>query len=262
MSAHHYFYGAYLFFLLLGIILLFLLRKFTPHPLKEHQQQVLIGPLSFFFAIYAFFLSFSIITLWQTYNDIQSSVNKEANSLIVSFHLSYRIDGSEVFRNTVKAYARSVIDEEWETMKVGKISKNAAALHDEIWTKAMWLRPVTPPEQQVYKAILESLKDFNERRAERILSIGGSLIPPMWVILAIGGVCSIVALYYLSLPHNSIQTIIDTILIGIIILGLFLIGELNKPFQGYITITDKAFTAISIRMEMLDKEMGQYPVHR
>lgn len=262
MTAHHYFYVMYLFFLLLAIVLLFLLRKFIPHPLKEHQQQVLIGPLSFFFAIYALFLSFSIITLWQTYNDIQTSVYKEANSLIVSYHLSYRIEGSEVFRNTVKAYVRSVIDEEWEAMKEGKVSKNAAALHDEIWTKAMWLQPVTTPEQQVYKSILDALKDFNERRAERILSIGGSLIPPMWVILAIGGICSIVALYYLSLPHNRIQTIIDTILIGIIILGLFLIGELDKPFQGYITIPHKAFIAISDKMEKLDKEMVQYPLHR
>jgi hypothetical protein len=240
--------------LLVVVSLLFLVRKFHPHPLKEHQQQVLIGPLSFFFAIYAFFLSFSMITLWVRYDDVNNSINKEANSLIVTYHLSYTIKDSGRFRNTLKAYLRSVIDEEWNAMEKGQVSPATEELDENIWASARKLKPVTIPEQEVYKEILDALKDFNEHREERMLSVSGSLLQPMWIVLTIGGLCSIVGLYYLSLSHHPIQTVIDIILISIIVANLFLIYELNGPFEGCIKIPSKAFSVMYQKIERLEKQ--------
>ncbi len=243
------FYFVALTFLLLSIALLFILRKFRPHPLKEAEQQVIIGPLSFFFAIYAFFLSFAVITLWQNYSDVQTSVVKEANSVSVCYMLSHRIPDAGDFRQALISYTRSVINDEWKDMEKEKFSDVTDQYKDMIFRHAGRLQPQTPAEVQVFKELLDALRDFNERRLERLLSVSGTLLAPMWIILIIGAVCSIVGLYYLSLSHNRVQVTVDLILIGIIVISVLLIGEMNKPFQGSITISNKAFQIVLNKME-------------
>ena len=254
MIVHYNFYLIGTFVLLLAGGLLFALRKFSPHPLREDQQQVLIGPLSFFFAVYAFFLGFSLVILWQGFNTMQDSVSREANSLIVSHRLCQGMEGSGEFRKALEAYTESVYTREWATMDEGRMSKETERLHDAIWQTAGGLRPAGVAEAQAYKEILESLKDFNEQRIHRTLSASGSLIAPMWLVLIIGGVCSVVCLYLLSLPHDRIQTLVDLILLGIIIFSLLLTGELNRPFHGNIMITSKPFEVVLVKMKALKGE--------
>jgi hypothetical protein len=250
MQMYGSFYLIFALLVLIPVSALLVFRKYIPHHLKESQQAVLIGPLSYFFAIYAFFLGFSVITLWQNYNDAEASASQEANSLVDLFRLSRGVSGSDAFRDTVTAYVRSVIDVEWEAMRQIDVTANTGTtkLQDQIWDLALKLGPENIREQEIYRELLHELTQFNNHRRERILLISGKLLSPMWLILIIGSVCSLFGLYYLSLKHNMVQTAVDIILIGIIALNILLIYELNKPFQGNISVSPQAFQMVYEKM--------------
>src|SRR5262245_36461931 len=100
-----------------------LLRRRTTKPLDERQNEV----AGFIFAtvgvVYAVLLAFTLIIDWEQYLSAESAVPQEAAALITVAPdtSSFPEPARGQVHDLLRAYAQSVINEEWRTMDEGTL---------------------------------------------------------------------------------------------------------------------------------------------
>ncbi len=250
-----YFHYLLTFVLLVGAIvaLLYILRKFINHRLEEKQQKTIGTVFPFVTMTFAFFLGFSIATLWKMYNDADAYIANETDSLVSMCRLAGEISHGESLQKSIEVYTNTVLEDEWPKMGEGKISEKANELQDKIWDQAFKLNPAPGREQTVYGNLVKFLTDFNTARRNRLLLVDGSLPSFMWINLFVGCVFSIFCVYLMTQSDKRVQLIVDAILIAILVSNVYLIMLLDKPFQGIITVSNKPFYAAREEMAEIQK---------
>src|SRR5215210_4165660 len=101
---------------------LHLVRRRVPLPVLETQHEVagfIIGVLG---AIYAVLLAFVVVAVWDQFGEAKATVSMEANQLSDLSRLAqgFPEPSHQRIQEALRAYAQSVIDDEWETMSKGK----------------------------------------------------------------------------------------------------------------------------------------------
>jgi hypothetical protein len=95
----------------------------------------------FFATLYAFFLGFAIVTLWNNFVAVKSNVPQEAYSLLSAYRLSQSLPNSGNFRQALKTYLKTVLDDEWSSMAQGSMNDQAERLFGSVWQRFQELKP-------------------------------------------------------------------------------------------------------------------------
>jgi hypothetical protein len=236
-------------FLLLSAVIgiLYLLRKRFPTSLTEQQQNTVLGPFSFVITLYAFLLGFTVVNLWQTFDQADRTAAKEAETVGVLYLLTDSFPGSQAARQTLIHYVESVAQDEWPAMAGRNISAKTEALYIKAWQELRGLVPTSAKEQAIYAEVLAQLSSLTDYRRDRILLIDGSLPSIMWWSLLFGGLLLCVGLYYLGTGTRE-QIVIDIIVLGMLLITLYLAVEFDSPFMGDLRVTPRAFEFIGEKM--------------
>jgi hypothetical protein len=237
------------------VALLYVLRKFINHRLDEKQQKTIGTVFPFVTMTFAFFLGFSIATLWKMYNDADTYIAGETDSLVSMYRLAGEIPQGETLQKSIQAYTNTVLEDEWPKMAEEKTSEKADALQDKIWDQVFKLTPAQGRDQTIYSNLVKFLTEFNTARRNRLLLVDGSLPSFMWINLFVGCVFSIFCVYLMTQSDRRVQFIVDAILIAILVSNVYLIVLLDKPFQGIITVSNKPFYAA--RQEMTETQLAR-----
>ena len=99
------------------------------------QEHIQSSVFNFFTTLYAFFIGFAMVTLWSAFLTAKTNVTREAESLMVVNRTAKHLPGSEVFRQAVVNYVKTVIDVEWAEMEKDIMSPEASRRFDDIWTR-------------------------------------------------------------------------------------------------------------------------------
>ncbi|WP_243438953.1 DUF4239 domain-containing protein [Fundidesulfovibrio soli] len=229
--------------------LLYLLRGRTlaRSPRKDHRFAPEI--FSLFASMYAFFLGFSIVTLWSNYTATKSCVVQEAGALLTTYRLSLALDGSGAFRSGLMAYARSVVDDEWKTMNASNtMSLHASEQLSESWRAFVAVKPVDKGDISLYTAVGNALSEVSRNRQLREQALQGNLYAPIWVILIFGALAVLLGLFLCNPEQTRSQVCMEVIMIFLILSCLFFIQDIDTPFSGIITIASRPFTDVHAAM--------------
>lgn len=190
-------------------------------------------------------LAFVVVVVWQEYQDAGGTVLSESVEIAALFRLSRGLPdpaGSEA-RETIAAYTRAVIDDEWPAMTHGGESRRAHDLIGDLWQT---YNKVPPAERQsgTYSESLRHLASIEERREQRLLDARGGLAGIFWVVLVSGAVVTVTTTCFLLMRDLRAHVVLTSGLAGIIALILFTIFALNHPFRGGIAIGPDAFEQV------------------
>jgi hypothetical protein len=236
-------------FLLLSAVVgvLYLLRKRFPTSLTGQQQNTVLGPFSFVITLYAFLLGFTVVNLWQTFDQADRTAAKEAETAGVLYLLTDSFPGSQTASQTLIHYVESVAQDEWPAMAGGNIAPKTEALYIKVWQEVRGLVPTSAKEQAIYAELLAKLGNLTDYRRDRILLIDGSIPSIMWWSILFGGLLLFVGLYYLGTGTRD-QIVIDIIVLGMLFITLYLAVEFNSPFTGDLRVSPRAFQFIGEKM--------------
>jgi hypothetical protein len=212
--------------------ILTILRRSFPHKLGEQTQQVVGYVATFVATIYAFILGFSIVVLWQMHDTAESTASKEVNELRTMYRLAKTSPQSEKLSEAIIEYLKCVQDEEWKDMAQGRISKKAEQLKEKMWQQVIAVVNMHKGEGVIASTLLDTFIQFNTNRRARIGMIDGKLHPLLFIALMAGGILTIMSFYFLSIKNFSARFLLDVALIGTILVNLYLVYALNKPFSG------------------------------
>jgi hypothetical protein len=230
------------------ISVLHLLHRRFPTRLTAQQQNTALGPFSFVITLYAFLLGFIVVSLWQTFRQADRAAANEAETIVAIYRLTESFSETQSVRQTLSHYTSSITHEEWPAMAIGETSPATEALYHQVWQELRTLNPETQKELAIYGELLNELGNLTHYRGDRLLLVDGSIPSLMWWALVFGGLMVLVGLYYLGIGSPRYQFMVNVTVIGMLMITVYLAIELNKPFQGYLKVTPRAFEFIAVKM--------------
>ncbi|GAA1277421.1 hypothetical protein [Saccharothrix xinjiangensis] len=195
----------------------------------------------------AVLVAFVLIALFDAVTQAGDSAYQEADSLVAASWASDALGtgtGEEV-RQLSRAYAVTVINEEWPGMQTGADFATSTG-----WAQLDELRRVvaqapTEDEWQVGRKAeaTDQLWEVYEARQARLDAAGGEVTTVVWFVLITGSVLSIILALLFGGPLIRTHVLIVATLAATITLLLYATYQLQNPFGGGAGVSPDAFEA-------------------
>jgi len=192
--------------------------------------------------IYAVLLAFVVIVVWEQFRGANQVAEDEAMHLSNVRQLAkvFPDSVSKLISSDVEAYAKSVIEREWPAMAERHADPQTYAIAKRLWNTFYSFRPA-PQEQAFYNESLRELTSFNNARRLRIIGMDGTIPPIMWTLLLGGGFICVAFTYLFATPRPLTQYMITGLLSAMIVVTLFLIAEMDHPYEGGMSLKPDGF---------------------
>jgi hypothetical protein len=195
----------------------------------------------FFTTLYAFFLTFSIATLWSAFLTTKTNVGLEAGSLMMAYDFSKNLPQGGEFRNSLRNYVKSILEDEWRKMEEGKMSEASQQNFDKVWDNLRQLEAQNKIDSNVYTTLSNYLNIAGQNRLSRLQVLKGNLYPPFWAIIIVGFITVIYLLFFASIEQNVTRIIFEGLVIFIMLSCIYFIIDINTPFSGFVTVKPEVF---------------------
>ncbi|HKQ53684.1 MAG TPA: DUF4239 domain-containing protein, partial [Pyrinomonadaceae bacterium] len=230
-----------------------LVRRVVPLPVHETQHEVggfIIGVVG---AIYAVLLAFVVVAMWDQFGEAKLAVENEANQLNDLARMAQGFDAQTQHRTLagLQRYARTVIDEEWETMSRAQSSPKVQAVADELWQIYIGLQPQPGRETELYAQSLDRLNDLSDSRRLRLVMSKDDLPALIRILLWGGGLIVLAFTYFFGVKSLRAQALMTAALAGEIAFILFLIVALDNPFHGSLRVSPEPLQIVLERIQAI-----------
>lgn len=207
---------------------------------------------SLFASLYAFFLGFCVVTLWNAFGVAKTIVAEEANALQTASYLSRAFNEAGGFRLALAEYAAVVIREEWPAMDATDAMNPQAQLRfNQVWDAYRVLLPKDKADNTLYGNLGTVLENASRQRNARTLLLSGNIYPPVWVIIlfGFGGVC--LGLFCANPCLDKGQALMSFMVLFTVLSCIYFIYDISSPFSGTLNVPPDAFVNVLDRMRQL-----------
>ncbi len=218
--------------MLLAVAGALLAQKRIPIELRESHTvplSLINGGLSVMFGVIVGFSAFLVLSKYQA---AEQAVQSEPEDVRAIYHLAQALPESkrEQIEGLASSYARVVVNEEWPLMRQGKTSPRAYDLAEELQRSIVLFKPTTSSQQTVYGQLLGKVDDLRESRGDRVLYVSQRLPSLLWAALGGLGIIMIAFSCLVGMQNRRLHLLVVAALAGGIVLVLFMLAELDRPF--------------------------------
>lgn len=184
--------------------------------------------------IYGVILGFTIPTAQERYNAAHLISEVEASVLADLFRDAavFPEEKKREIREGLKAYVKSVIDDEWPALAYGRTTPATQSSVQKIWDAYYTFEPRTAKDNIWYAESISKLNNFNTTRLSRLNTTHETLGSMMWSLLILGAFIMAGFMYFFALENIGSQMLITAMLTITIAYMLFLLFALDHPFSG------------------------------
>jgi Protein of unknown function (DUF4239) len=210
---------------------------------RRYAENDLVGwQLNVLGTTYAVTLGFMLYTEWGDFKAAQLNAELEANSLRNVYRLAQGLphDRATIERLTV-AYATEVVERDWPEMGRGETPEESHQVNENLWKALLSAQIEKPMELAAHDHALSELSLLTQHRRTRLLDNKYELPGIFWCVLLVGGVLTIasVSIFGARQPRiHMLQVLSLTLLLTLVMLT---IADINKPYRGWVHVSDYAF---------------------
>lgn len=229
-----------LFFLLYGVLGLFATRRWVRRQhMTDHSHNDIV---SYFLAaitvFYGITLGLLAVATWTNFSNTQDKVDHEAQVIASLYRdvnsfpdpLRTTLDGD------LRAYVREIIDVSWPEQRRGIVPYNSGPKLEQFQADLLLFEPTTEREKIV---VAESYGVFNalvEARRSRLETVTNGMPTSLWTLVILGGLITLTATLFFDTPSLRMHFWMTVLLSTLLGLMVFLIGTLDNPFRGKVSI--------------------------
>ena len=210
---------------------------------RRYTENDLVGwQLSVLGTTYAVTLGFMLYTEWGDFKSAELNVELEANSLRNIYRLAQGMphERAEIEKLTMD-YATDAIERDWPEMARAQRPDESHAVNERLWKVLLSAHIETQMEFLAHDHALSELSLLTQHRRARLMDGVYELPGIFWCVLMTGGVLTIISVSIFGarqLRMHILQVMSLTLLITLVMLA---IADLDKPFQGWVRVSDYAF---------------------
>lgn len=236
--------------LVFGLLLVSLLTPFGLYKLRKHyfrkerfgKEYINSTAFSLFNTMYAFFVGFSIVTLWGTFATAKNSVTMEAGAVQGAVRLSLPLERSDAFRLAMGRYIQSVVQVEWPIMEASdQLSPQTELAFEQVWAAYATLKPRDKQDNTLYANVGSMLAKAAELRSLRATYLSGNLYPLIWTILVVGFCAVLASLFVINSTNDPSKIIMECFLVFLFLSCIYLVYDIATPYSGIVKVEPMAF---------------------
>ncbi|HTD28448.1 MAG TPA: hypothetical protein VK660_03580 [Xanthomonadaceae bacterium] len=229
-------------FTTVGILVM---RSVIHHHVAEGHNDVIVPMFLTAGTIYAVFLAFLVVAVWETYDAAHDNIADEASALATLYRASTGMEkeSGAHLRLLVREYTEAVITDEWPIQAAtAGASPKARAIGLEMYRLFSHLDPaVRQSDVAIDQATLTLIGQIQADRNKRVLQASESLQPIIWLAAIGTGVLVVVMTFFLYMDRAWPQLVITATMASIISLLLCITAVLSRPFVGPMALQPEAF---------------------
>jgi hypothetical protein len=195
--------------------------------------------------IYAVLLAFSVIVVWEKFNDAENAVADEAGATAALFHY---VEGNDpearAVRRAITNYIKTAIDKEWPAMAGESDSREVTRALDGIYSAALALNQSSTRDTADMSEVFRQIDNVTSARRIRLhLAIG--LVPDViWIALFLGAGLTVGFTLFFGSENFVAQVAMTGILSLLVTMGLVVIVSIDHPFTGPVYIHPDPLTSV------------------
>ncbi|MEV6238899.1 hypothetical protein [Lentzea sp. NPDC051838] len=235
----------------LSAIIVVITRRFGSEEVGEKNLSAGGSVFSIVAGLHAVLVAFILISLFDSSNNAEEQVQREANALVAVDWSSDSLPepAKTKVEGLIRDYVSTVVDQEWPRMREGEDVGNEGwatlnQLRETIATSA----PDGDWQEDRKTEAANQLWEAYQARQERLDAAGNGVNPVVWLALLIGTGLSLLFPYLFGGPNLISQLLITITLSSTLVLLLFAIYQMQNPFSGGVAIPPDAFSAALDRL--------------
>ena len=242
-------------FICFGLIGLFATRKVVKrlHHADHSHNDIVSYYLAAVTVFYGITLGLVAVGTWDTYSNLSTKVDQEAQ-VVASIYRDvrgYPEPWRSRLQNDMKGYVYNVIHVSWPLQRRGLLPSQSGLYLDTFQTHLMNYEPKTIRDQILETEVFKQFNNLVEVRRSRIDSTHTGLPGVLWALVIAGGLICIVVSWFFDVKSFGMHLSMTLLLAGLLGLMIFLIGTMDNPFRGKISVTPAP-------LEMLYQQMVKH----
>lgn len=232
----------------LSVAGLWIRRRFFPLP---DENEAVAGYFAVIGVVYGVISAFVIFLVWGDFEEARQNVAREANQIVDLYLITRSLPPPfpEKMKQRLLDYTHKVAEIEWDLLAEGKSDPTADQAYRALWQAFEEVQMTNPREIEVYSRALGQMNDLSDSRRLRIHASRATIPPMIWAILLSGAVITIFFSYFFEMKRFVMQACLTAGLTTSVVLMLFLILSLDRPFTGDIRIAADPFRTVLERIQ-------------
>ena len=184
-----------------------------------------------------------MVSVWENYDKVESTVEKEANSLhnIYRYLQVYPEPLRSNARGIMRQYVQRVVHNEWPRLSRGEQDETAHEMLARINSLILSHKPSDNGELVLHFETVRNLSEYRGLRHDRIKGGKPCIGMPMWITLLFGTVVYITYLCFFEVPCPTRHAIMVAMLAITLGLAFFLLVIYNYPFTQPAAVDSEPF---------------------
>lgn len=227
------------------------LNRLWPREKRQAHNDLIGWQLNIIGTTYAVILGFMLYTVWTDFGAANLNVDLEASALRNVYRLAEGLPPEQRVKLQLqcRSYAAAVIASDWPQMAHNQIPEESHDINQAMWKTLMSVKLATPSEITAEDHALSELSSLTEHRRTRLLQSRYRLPTIFWAVLVIGAFLTIASASMFGSGNailHTIQVFSFTLLITLVLLA---IADVNRPFSGWVHVSDYAFVRAQENMQ-------------
>jgi Protein of unknown function (DUF4239) len=195
--------------------------------------------------IYAVLLAFSVIVVWEKFNDAQTTVAEEAGATAALFRYA---EGKEpeaiALRAALVNYLKTAIDEEWPAMSLGSEAHGVTRALNQLYSAALALNRSGTRNTADMTEVFRQIDNVTAARRIRLHLATGLVPDVIWIALFMGALLTVGFTLFFGSENLLAQVSMTGVLSLLVTLGLAVIISVDHPFTGPVYIHPDALASV------------------
>lgn len=220
------------------------LDRIWPRQRRRQHNNVIGWELGILGTTYAVVLGFMLYTVWTEKNAADVNISDEANAITDIHRLAEHLPSPqrEQLKKAARDYVHVVLDEDWPSMRQGHVDQLQSHFNNrDIWRILATVEPITMRQNTALDHSLYEIATLAQHRRTRYLECESSLPAILWWVLTFGCLLTIASCCLFGAESawlHGIQVFCFSLLVAVILVA---IADIDRPFQGSVQVSDKAF---------------------
>jgi Protein of unknown function (DUF4239) len=195
--------------------------------------------------IYAVLLAFTVIVVWEKFNDAQSAVADEAGATASLFRYAQgKEPEATALRTALTTYLKTAIEDDWPAM--AREAESPATVHalDSVYTAAITLNRGGSRGTADMEEVFRQLDNVTAARRIRLHLATGLVPNVIWIVLFLGALLTVGFTLFFGSENLLAQVSMTGVLSVLVTMGLVVIISIDHPFTGPVYIHPDALALV------------------
>jgi Protein of unknown function (DUF4239) len=225
-----------------SLLFMMALNRYWPVGRRYFPNDLIGWQLSVLGTTYAVTLGFMLYTDWTNFNAAYLNAEMEANALRNIYRLAEGLPQQRTeIEQLARDYADAVLSKDWPDMEHGRLPEDSHEINERMWKAVMSVKVSLPMEVMAADHSLSELSTLTLHRRARLLQSTYRLPTIFWGVLLVGGALTILSVSMFGSANFRIHTMQVLSLSLLVTLVMLAIADVDRPFQGWVHISNYAF---------------------